>query len=54
MARYHRGKANETGGTANQLNQEELARLQSGNMWYAAGPSSAPGTMPPLGKAARA
>jgi hypothetical protein len=31
MAGYHRGKAYETGGTANQLNQEELARLQAGN-----------------------
>jgi hypothetical protein len=46
MAGYHRGKAYQTGGTANQLNQEELARLQSGNMSMPA-PSSAQGTMPP-------
>jgi hypothetical protein len=31
-AAHHRGKAPQlTGGTANQLNQEELARLQAGN-----------------------
>jgi hypothetical protein len=32
MAGYHRGKYEKsTGGTADQLNQEELARLQAGN-----------------------
>jgi hypothetical protein len=49
MAGYHRGKAYATGGTADQLNQEELARLQSGNMSMPSAPSSAPGTMPPGG-----
>jgi hypothetical protein len=49
MARHHRGKAYATGGTANQLNQEELARLQSGNTSMPPAPSSAPGTMPPGG-----
>ena len=45
MAGYHRGKAHEIGGTANQLNQEELQRLQAGNF---ANPSApAPGMMPP-------
>ena len=38
-----------TSSTANQLNQEELARLQSGNMGMPPAPSSAPGTMPPGG-----
>jgi hypothetical protein len=47
MAGYHRGKAHAIGGTANQLNQEELARLQSGNMSMPPTPSSAQGTMPP-------
>ena len=46
MAGYHRGKAHATGGTANQLNQEELARLQSGNMSMPPAPSYQ-GTMPP-------
>jgi len=46
-AKYHRGKAYATGGTANQLNQEELARLQSGNMSMPPAPASAPGMMPP-------
>ncbi len=50
MARYHRGKANETGGTANQLNQEELARLQSGNMGMPPAPPPGPGMMPPPGQ----
>jgi len=48
MAGHHGGKGRQlTGGTANQLNQEELARLQSGNMSMPPAPSSAQGTMPP-------
>jgi hypothetical protein len=33
--------------TANQLNQEELQRLQAGNFSNPSAPSSAPGMMPP-------
>jgi hypothetical protein len=47
MAGYHRGKASATGGTANQLNQEELQRLQAGNFSNPSAPSSAPGMMAP-------
>jgi hypothetical protein len=40
MAGHHRGKGQQlTGGTANQLNQEELQRLQAGNF---SNPSSPP------------
>lgn len=47
MAGHHRGKGPQlTGTTANQLNQEELARLQAGNMSNPAAPP-APGMMPP-------
>lgn len=45
MATYHRGKANQIGGTANQLNQEELQRLQAGNFSNPSAPP--PGMMPP-------
>jgi hypothetical protein len=48
MAGHHRG-TQVSSSTANQLNQEELARLQSGNMSMPPAPSSAPGTMPPGG-----
>jgi hypothetical protein len=46
----HRGKATQmTGSTANQLNQEELARLQAGNMGMPpAPPPPGPGAMPPM------
>ena len=46
MAGYHRGKAYAAGGTANQLNQEELARLQSGNTAMPPAPPPS-GMMPP-------
>jgi hypothetical protein len=46
MAAYHRGKAHEIGGTANQLNQEELQRLQAGNFSNPSAPPP-PGMMPP-------
>jgi hypothetical protein len=50
MAGHHGGRGQQmTSSTANQLNQEELARLQSGNMGMPPAPSSAPGTMPPGG-----
>ena len=40
MAGYHRGKYEKlTGSTANQLNQEELARLQAGNYSNPSAPS---------------
>ena len=42
-----RGFTQLTGGTANQLNQEELQRLQAGNFSNPSAPSSAPGMMPP-------
>src|SRR5271155_2964316 len=41
MAMHHRGKANAIGGSANQLNQEELQRLQAGNF-------SNPSAPPPM------
>jgi len=45
MAGHYHGKgAQLTGGTANQLNQEELARLQAGNY---SNPPVPPGTAPP-------
>ncbi|MGC1890992.1 MAG: hypothetical protein WA709_33780 [Stellaceae bacterium] len=47
MAGYHRGKAYETGGSANQLNQEELQRLQAGNFSNPSAAPPAPGMMPP-------
>jgi hypothetical protein len=46
MAGYHRGKAHEIGGTANQLNQEELQRLQAGNYSNPSAPPP-PGSMSP-------
>jgi hypothetical protein len=47
MAGHHRGKGPQlTGSTANQLNQEELARLQAGNFSTPAAPP-APGMPPP-------
>jgi hypothetical protein len=46
MAKYHRGRANATGGTADQLNQEELQRLQAGNFSNPSAPPP-PGMMPP-------
>jgi hypothetical protein len=47
MAGHHRGKGPQlTGSTANQLNQEELARLQGGNMSNPSAPSG-PGMAPP-------
>lgn len=47
MAAHHRGKGPQpTGGTADQLNQEELAHLQAGNMSMPATPP-APGMAPP-------
>src|SRR5436190_9122464 len=53
MAGHHRGKGPQmTGSTANQLNQEELARLQAGNMSMPAAPPSAPGMGSPSGSAA--
>lgn len=48
MAAHHHGKGEQlTGGTANQLNQEELQRLQAGNFSNPSAPSSAPGMMAP-------
>ena len=45
MAGHHRGKGEQlTGSTANQLNQEELQRLQAGNF---SNPSAPPEMMPP-------
>ena len=47
MAMHHRGRGEQlTGGSANQLNQEELQRLQAGNFSNPSAPSSAPGMMP--------
>ena len=47
MAGHHRGKGPHlTGGTANQLNQEELQRLQAGNFSNPSAPPP-PGMMPP-------
>src|SRR5271155_6183663 len=47
MAGHHHGKGQQlTGGSANQLNQEELARLQSGNTGMPPAPPP-PGMMPP-------
>ena len=47
MAGHHRGRGPQlTGSTANQLNQEELSRLQAGNMSMPAAPPS-PGMAPP-------
>ena len=47
MAGHNRGKGPQlSGGTANQLNQEELARLQAGNFSNPAAPPG-PGMMPP-------
>ncbi len=47
MAAHHRGRGEQlTGGSANQLNQEELQRLQAGNFSNPSAPSSAPGMMP--------
>jgi hypothetical protein len=48
MAGHHRG-TQVSSSTANQLNQEELARLQSGSTSMPPAPSSAPGMMPPGG-----
>ena len=46
MAGHHRGKGRQlTGTTANQLNQQELARLQAGNMSNPAAPPAS-GMMP--------
>jgi hypothetical protein len=43
MAGHHRGKGPQlTGSTADQLNQEELSRLQAGNMSMPAAPGMAP------------
>jgi hypothetical protein len=51
MAGHHRGKGTQpSSGTANQLNQEELARLQAGNMSM---PAGAPGMAPPSAAATR-
>ena len=53
MAGHHRGKGTQpSSGTANQLNQEELARLQAGNMSMSAG-APAPGMAPPNAAATR-
>jgi hypothetical protein len=47
MAAHHRGKGEQlTGGSANQLNQEELQRLQAGNFSNPSAPPP-PGMMPP-------
>ena len=47
MAGHHRGKGEQlSGGTANQLNQEELQRLQAGNFSNPSAPPP-PGMMPP-------
>jgi hypothetical protein len=47
MAAHHRGNGPQlTGGTANQLNQEELQRLQAGNFSSPSAPPP-PGMMPP-------
>lgn len=47
MAMHHRGRGEQlTGGSANQLNQEELQRLQAGNFSNPSAPP-APGMMPP-------
>jgi hypothetical protein len=47
MAGHHRGKGERlSGGSADQLNQEELARLQSGNTSMPPAPPP-PGMMPP-------
>lgn len=47
MAGHHRGKGPQlTGSTANQLNHEELARIQAGNFSNPSAPPP-PGTMPP-------
>jgi hypothetical protein len=47
MAGHHPGKGPQlTGGTANQLNQEELQRLQAGNFSNPSAPPP-PGMMPP-------
>jgi hypothetical protein len=46
MAGHHHGKGQQlSGGTANQLNAEELQRLQAGNFANPSAPS--PGMMPP-------
>jgi hypothetical protein len=51
MAGHHRGKGPQlTGSTANQLNQEELQRLQAGNFSNPSAPPApgmAPGMLPP-------
>lgn len=51
MAAHHRGKTELTGGTADQLNQEELARLQAGNTGnppvVPSNPLPGPGAAPP-------
>jgi hypothetical protein len=48
MAAHHHGRGEQlTGGSANQLNQEELQRLQAGNFSNPSAPSSAPGMMAP-------
>jgi len=49
MAGHHRGKGPQmsSSGTANQLNQEELQRLQAGTFSNPSAPSSAPGMMAP-------
>jgi hypothetical protein len=49
MAGHHRGKGQMTSSTANQLNQEELQRLQAGNFSNPSAPPP-PGTMPPGGR----
>jgi hypothetical protein len=47
MAAHHHGKGEQlSGGSANQLNQEELQRLQAGNFSTPSAPP-APGMMPP-------
>jgi len=48
MAGHHRGKSPQlSGGSANQLNQEELQRLQAGNFSNPSAPPGAPGMMSP-------
>jgi hypothetical protein len=46
MATHHRGKGPQTTGSANQLNQEELARLQAGNSSNPPAPGMAPRSAP--------
>jgi hypothetical protein len=53
MAAHHRGRGPQlSGSSANQLNQEELARLQAGNMSMPPAPPAGPGMGSPPSAAA--